>query len=241
MTVQRVYLFLTSFIISLSAMPQSSSIGRNKTTFDNGNILPALTDSASFYQSHHVLQSRFGHCLTLLDIVPPIEGAHSKDDLDFFENLCYCAQSLFIPKDNKIGYIGLFYTPPVIPVSENIEGYPLTRFNFDKIKYDFGWGDPHSGANQQDKLELMKLVHRLPEQIARDFANTPFVLTYPYDLKGRVYNHIFTRCRCYVFYNGKRIYYLYLLATTEYAERFEENVMRDFKGVFDFSSIVDPK
>lgn len=169
-----------------------------------GSISRCLKDSVSFYQHHEVINGNPGAFLSLWDILPPQQEPQLEQTNHFFRNLCYGANHLFKPKHGEASYIGLLYTLPVLASNEELtDDYDLLRLNFDKIKADFNWGHPHSGANTQDKRELLKLVHVFSHQEAKAFANTPIVITYPYDLKGHTYNNIYSRCRCYVFYNGR--------------------------------------
>lgn len=105
---------------------------------------------------------------------------------------------------------------------------------FNRIKRDFRYGKPMSGATDWEAAELDMMLTRYPKRKARKMFNANRMVMYPFNLRGNVYEDKYTRCRAVVIAKNGLDIYFYFMLTDESAKNFD-TYLKELNKVFWFN------
>ncbi len=104
---------------------------------------------------------------------------------------------------------------------------------FGRIKHDFRYGKPFSGASALDALELYPMLTRYPSKKAGNMFNAAAMVSYPLNFRGNVFKEKFTRGKGTVIGKDGLEVYLYFLMTDQSVLKFNK-YLDEFNGAFVF-------
>jgi hypothetical protein len=103
--------------------------------------------------------------------------------------------------------------------------------SFNRIKHDLHYGTRHKSATVEEIAVLDTIITHYPQETAQELFNADWLVSYPKDLRGEVYEGKYSQCRAVaVAKNGLDIY-LYFMMTDETVKNFD-SYLQDFKKVF---------
>ena len=104
---------------------------------------------------------------------------------------------------------------------------------FGRIKHDFRYGKPFSGASELDVLELYSMIEMYPPEKASEMFNAAAMAGYPLNFRGNVFKDKFTRGRGLAIGKDGLCISLYFLMTDQSVFNFEK-YLDEFEGAFVF-------
>ncbi|WP_319503542.1 hypothetical protein [uncultured Draconibacterium sp.] len=104
---------------------------------------------------------------------------------------------------------------------------------FGRIKHDFRYGKPFSGASEVDVLELYSMLNMYPSEKAGDMFKAEAMAGYPLNFRGNVFKGNYTRGRGVAIGKDGLCIFLYFLMTDESVFNFE-TYLEEFDGAFVF-------
>lgn len=102
-----------------------------------------------------------------------------------------------------------------------------------RIKHDFRYGKPFSGASELDVLELYSMIEMYPPEKASEMFNAGAMASYPLNFRGNVFKGKYTRGRGVVIGKDGFSISLYFMMTDESVFNFE-TYLEEFDGAFVF-------
>ena len=110
----------------------------------------------------------------------------------------------------------------------------------DIIKYNkksFDYGRPYSSASEQDIEDLKIMMTFYPQDTARSFFNADYMMTYPYNMKGKACQGVYSRTRVVVIERNGLDVFFYFTMTDVGIKDFDKYLM-DLKGVLGFNAMT---
>lgn len=111
----------------------------------------------------------------------------------------------------------------------------LSKYN--RVKHDFDYGRPYSSASEQDIEDLKIMMTFYPQDTARSFFNADYMMTYPYNMKGKACQGVYSRTRVVVIERNGLDFFFYFTMTDVGIKDFDKYLM-DLKGVLGFNAMT---
>ena len=111
----------------------------------------------------------------------------------------------------------------------------LSKYN--RVKHDFDYGRPYSSASEQDIEDLKIMMTFYPQDTARSFFNADYMMTYPYNMKGKACQGVYSRTRVVVIERNGLDVFFYFTMTDVGIKDFDKYLM-DLKGVLGFNAMT---
>ncbi|WP_163325936.1 hypothetical protein [Draconibacterium mangrovi] len=116
---------------------------------------------------------------------------------------------------------------------DSLQEMAFKHLFFGRIKHDFRYGKPFSGASELDVLELYSMVEMYPPEKASEMFNAEAMASYPLNFRGNVFKDKFTRGKGLAIGKDGLCICLYFLMTDESVLNFE-TYLEEFDGAFVF-------
>ena len=111
----------------------------------------------------------------------------------------------------------------------------VSSLTYNRIKTDFKYGYP--GATEQDIEDLKMMMTFYPQDTARSFFNADYMMTYPYNMKGKACQGVYSRTRVVVIERNGLDVFFYFTMTDVGIKDFDKYLM-DLKGVLGFNAMT---
>ena len=105
---------------------------------------------------------------------------------------------------------------------------------YSRVKHDLNYGKLNSSASGQDIEDLKMMMTFYPQDTAQTLFNADYMMVYPYNMEGKMYEDNFTRMRVVAIEKNGIDVLLYFAMTDEGIKDFDKYLM-DFKGVLWFN------
>jgi hypothetical protein len=116
-------------------------------------------------------------------------------------------------------------------IKNNNHLFNVINPSFNRIKHDLHYGTRHKSATVEEIAVLDTMITHYPQETAQELFNADWLVSYPKDLRGEVYEGKYSQCRAVaVAKNGLDIY-LYFMMTDETVKNFDR-YLQNFKKVF---------
>ena len=118
-------------------------------------------------------------------------------------------------------------------MSKRPDLFSYESLTFNRIKWDFQYGNKYKGASKNDIKDLNEMITHYSKHKAKKMFNTDWAVEYPFNLSGEVYENKYNICKAVVAKKGERDMFLYFMLTEKGAKNFEK-YLKELSGAFKF-------
>ena len=113
----------------------------------------------------------------------------------------------------------------------------ISSSTYSRVRHDLNYGRPNSSPSEQDIEDLKIMMTFYPQDTARSFFNADYMMTYPYNMKGKACQGVYSRTRVVVIERNGLDVFFYFTMTDVGIKDFDKYLM-DLKGVFGFNAMT---
>jgi hypothetical protein len=111
------------------------------------------------------------------------------------------------------------------------QAFNVINPTFNRIKYDLRYGIPYKSATAEEIAILDTMITHYPEGKAQELFNADYMVSYPMNLRGEVYEGKYSQCKAVAVSKNKMDIFFYFMMTDETAENFD-SYLQGLKRVF---------
>jgi hypothetical protein len=119
-------------------------------------------------------------------------------------------------------------------IKDNSDLLNVRDLTFNRIKNDFRYGKRMESASKEEIMELDLMLTHYSEKQAKKMFNAGWMVTYPMNLRGEIYEEKYSRCRTVITARNGLDIFFYFMMTDESMKNFD-NYLEDLKKVFWFN------
>ena len=113
----------------------------------------------------------------------------------------------------------------------------ISSSTYSRVRHDLNYGRPNSSPSEQDIEDLKIMMTFYPQDTARSFFNADYMMTYPYNMKGKACQGVYSRTRVVVIERNGLDVFFYFTMTDVGIKDFDKYLM-DLKGVLGFNAMT---
>jgi hypothetical protein len=116
-------------------------------------------------------------------------------------------------------------------IKKHNQFFNVINLSFNRIKSDLHYGIRHKSATSEEIAALDTMITHYPKEKAQELFNADWMVSYPKDLRGEVYEDKYSICQAVaVAKNGLDIFFYFML-TDKTAKNFDD-YLKDLEKVF---------
>lgn len=119
-------------------------------------------------------------------------------------------------------------------MSKRSDLFSFESITYNRIKNDFQYGIKNRSANKDEIEALNQMLTHFPKRKAKKMFNADWMVGYPFNLAGEVYENKYNICKAIVAKKGERDIFLYFMLTEASSKDFGK-YLNELSGAFKFN------